>query len=168
MQAETLLSLPPGVTITKYSVLNDTLYLLLTSTSSLAHCPVCKTPSAAQHSSYYRGFRDVPCGDYPLRIRLRTRRFFCRQEACARRIFTERFPFFLLPRARMTERFRKAMLALSATTAHEAAQRLACLVHLPTSVTTLRRQLGRQQPAVLAEPTKIGLDDFAFLDTLPG
>jgi hypothetical protein len=62
----------------------------------------------------------------------------------------------------MTERFRAALLALSATTAHEAAQRLACRLHLPTSVTTLRRQLGRQQPPVLAEPTKIGMDDFAF------
>jgi transposase len=162
MQAETLLSLPPGVRITDYSVLNDTLYLLLTSTRSLATCPVCRTPSMAQHSSYQRTFRDVPCGGYALRIQLRTRRFFCRQQDCTRRIFTERFPFFLLPRARMTERFRAALLALSATTAHEAAQRLACRLHLPTSVTTLRRQLSRQRPPALAEPTKIGLDDFAF------
>jgi transposase len=162
MQAETLLSLPPGVLIADYAVMKGTLYLLLTSTSSSARCPLCLTPSSAQHSSYYRTFRDVPCGGYALRIQLRTRRFFCRQRDCTRRIFTERFASFLLPRARMTERFRAALLALSATTAHEAAQRLACLLHLPTSVTTLRRQLGRQQPPVLAEPTKIGIDDFAF------
>ncbi|MGO8947255.1 MAG: ISL3 family transposase [Ktedonobacterales bacterium] len=162
MQADTLLSLPPGVTITDYVVSMGTLYLLLTSTSSSASCPVCLTPSSAQHSSYQRTARDVPSGDYALRIQLRTRRFFCRQPDCTRRIFTERFASFLLPRARMTERFRATLLALSATTAHEAAQRLACLLHLPTSVTTLRRQLGRQQPPVLAEPTKIGMDDFAF------
>jgi transposase len=162
MQAETLLSLPPGVRITDYSILNSTLYLLLTSTSSSASCPLCLTPSSAQHSSYYRTVRDVPCGDYALRIQLRTRRFFCRQQDCTRRIFTERFASFLLPRARMTERFRATLLALSATTAHEGAQRLARLLHLPTSVTTLRRQLGRQPPPVLAEPTKIGMDDFAF------
>jgi transposase len=142
--------------------MNDTLHLLLTSTRSLADCPVCLSPSAAQHSSYQRTFRDVPCGGYPLRIQLRARRFFCCQQDCARRIFTERFASFLLPRARMTERFRAALLALSATTAHEAAQRLACLLHLPTSVTTLRRQLGMQRPPTLAEPTKIGMDDFAF------
>ncbi|MGO8948674.1 MAG: ISL3 family transposase [Ktedonobacterales bacterium] len=162
MQAETLLSLPPGVMITDYSVMNGALYLLLTSTSSSASCPLCLTPSSAQHSSYYRTFRDVPCGDYALRIQLRPRRFFCRQQDCTRRIFTERFASFLLPRARMTERFRAALLALSASTAHEAARRLACLLHLPTSVTTLRRQLGRQQPRALEEPAKIGLDDFAF------
>ena len=62
----------------------------------------------------------------------------------------------------MTERFREALLVLSATTAHEAAHRLACRLHLPTSVTTLRRQLGRHQPPTLPVPTKIGVDDFAF------
>lgn len=162
MKAETLLSLPPGIAITDYFVSMGTLHLVVTSTASRVACPVCQTLSAAQHSRYQRMIRDVPCGDYALRIQLRTRRFFCRRQDCTRRIFTERFPSFLLPRARMTERFRAALLALSATTAHEAAQRLACRLHLPTSVTTLRRQLSRQQPPVLAEPTKIGIDDFAF------
>jgi transposase len=162
MKAETLLSLPPGIAITDYFVSMGTLHLVVTSTASRAACPVCQTPSAAQHSRYQRVIRDVPCGDYALRVQLRTRRFFCRQQDCTRRIFTERFPSFLLPRARMTERFRAALLALSATTAHEAAQRLAGLLHLPTSVTTLHRQLGRQRPPILADLTKIGMDDFAF------
>jgi transposase len=162
MQAETLLSIPPGVLIADHAVMNGTLYLLPTSTRLSARCPLCLTPSSAQHRSYYRTFRDVPCGGYALRIQLRTRRFFCRQRDCTQRIFTERFASFLPPRARMTERFRAALLAPSAITAHEAAQRLACLLHLPTSVTTLGRELGRQQPPVLAEPTKIGIDDFAF------
>ncbi len=162
MQAETLLSLPHGIAITDYQVINDTLHLVLTATAPFARCPICRTASPAQHSHYQRSVRDVPCGGYPLRLQLRTRRFFCRQQGCTRRIFTERFPAFLLPRARMTERFREALLALSATTAHEAAQRLASLLHLPTSVTTLRRQLGRQPPPDLPVPTKIGIDDFAF------
>lgn len=97
MQAETLVSLPPGGTITDDAVLNGTLHLLLTSTSSLAHCPVCLTPTAAQHSSYQRRFRDVPCGGYPLRMQLRTRRFFCRQHNCARHIFYRTIP--ILPAA---------------------------------------------------------------------
>jgi hypothetical protein len=62
----------------------------------------------------------------------------------------------------MTERFREALLVLSAATAHEAAQRLAHLLHLPTAVTTLRRQLEKQQPPVREDSTTIGLDDFAF------
>jgi transposase len=162
MKAETLLSLPAGVAISDFYISTSTLHLVLTSTNPLANCPVCQTPSAAQHSRYQRMVRDVPCGGYPLRLVLRTRRFFCRQPGCTRRIFTERFPTFLLPRARLTERLRAALLALSVTLAHEAACRLACRLHLPTSVTTLRRQLARQCPPALPEPTKIGLDDFAF------
>src|SRR5262249_41139309 len=41
-------------------------------------------------------------------------------------------------------------------------QRVASLLPLPTSVATLRRQLGRQPPPDLPVPTKIGIDDFAF------
>jgi hypothetical protein len=44
MQAETLLSLPPGVRITDYAVSNGTLHLMLISTSSSANCPMCRTP----------------------------------------------------------------------------------------------------------------------------
>lgn len=62
----------------------------------------------------------------------------------------------------MSERFRKALLVLSATTAHEAAQRLAGMLHQPTSVTTLRRQLRKLRPPALADLTTIGLDDGAF------
>jgi transposase len=123
---------------------------------------VCQTPSAAQHSRYQRTIRDVPCGEYPVRIVLQTRRFFCRQPGCSRRIFTERFPTFLLPRARLTERFRALLVALSVALAHEAAGRLARHLQLLTSVTTLRRQLASHRLPRLAAPTKIGLDDFAF------
>ncbi|MGZ3600467.1 MAG: transposase family protein, partial [Ktedonobacterales bacterium] len=112
MKAETLLSLPAGVAITDFFVTTGAFHLVLTSTNPWASCPVCQTPSAAQHSRYQRMVRDVPCGGHPLRVLLQTRRFFCRQPTCARRIFTERFPTFLLPRARMTERLRAALLAL--------------------------------------------------------
>jgi transposase len=162
MKAETLLSLPSGVTITDYGVSSGTLHLVLTSTTTRASCPVCQTPSTAQHSRYQRLVRDVPCGGYALRILLWTRRFFCRRRECTRRIFTERFPSFLLPRARMTERFRAVLLALSATMAHEAACRVAGRLHLPTSVTTLRRQLAGQRLPTRPESRKMGLDDFAF------
>src|SRR5690242_1127975 len=113
MQAEHLLSLPDGLVITHFHLTVDTLQLHLASVRPQARCPVCGTRSAAQHSRYQRTFRDVPCGGSPVRIILQTRRFFCQETTCPRRIFTERFPDFVLPRARMTERFRQALAALS-------------------------------------------------------
>jgi transposase len=160
MQAEHLLSLPPGLVITTFLLSEATLHLSLASVGSQATCPICGTPSAAQHSRYERTFRDVPCGGSPVLVTLQTRRFFCQEGSCPRRIFTERFADFVLPRARMTERFREALSALSIILAHEAAARLARLLLLPTSVATLRRQLERQRASTSATLTAIGIDDF--------
>ena len=162
MQAETLLSLPDGLVITDYHGTDTTFHLDLASVGPYALCPVCHRASTAQHSSYVRTFHDVPCGGYAVEIHFATRRFFCREANCTRQIFTERFPHFVLPRARMTERFRAALKALSIFTAHEAAVRLARLLHLPTSVTTVRRQFWQQVPPTFPTPTKIGIDDFCL------
>src|SRR5215472_10218586 len=120
MQAEQLLSLPHGLVITAFHLSNATLHLSIASVLPQARCPLCGSISAAQHSTYQRTFRDVPCGGYPVLVSLQTRRFFCQESSCLRRIFTERFPDFVLPRARMTERFRAALAALSIVMAHEA------------------------------------------------
>jgi transposase len=162
MQAEYLLSLPDGLVITACHRSDATLHLSIVSVRPQAACPICGTLSAAQHSTYHRTFRDVPCGGSPVLVTLQTRRFFCQESSCLRRIFTERFPAFVLPRARMTQRFREALAALSIVLAHQAAERLARVLLLPTSVATLRRQLERQLPAPTTTLTAIGLDDFAF------
>ena len=162
MQAEHLLSLPDGLVLTTFHITAETMELSIASMLPQAACPICGAASVAQHSRYQRTFRDVPSGGYPVRITLQTRRFFCREKTCPRQIFTERFPDFVLPRARMTERFRAALAALSVILAYEAAARLAQVLQLPTSVTTLRRQLERQLLSTSATPTAIGLDDFAF------
>src|SRR5689334_22964359 len=132
MQAELLLSLPAGLVITTFHITVGALQLNIASERPQAACPICGMASAAQHSRYQRTFRDVPSGGYPVCIILQTRRFFCQERTCPRRIFTERFPDFVLPRARMTERFREALAALSVVLAHEAAARLARALLLPT------------------------------------
>src|SRR5690242_17418222 len=99
MQAEHLLSLPDGLVLTTFHITAEILELHLASVRPQSACPLCGTASAAQHSRYQRTFRDVPSGGYPVRITLQTRRFFCREKTCPRRIFTERFPDFVLSRA---------------------------------------------------------------------
>src|SRR5262245_55833133 len=156
MQAEPLLSLPAGLVITHFDFLETTLHLNMLSAQLQARCPVCGTSSTTPLSRYSRTFQDASCGGAPVRITLQTRRFFCQEERCPRRIFTERFPGFLLPRARMTERFRQSVAALSGVLAHASAARLARELQLPTSVATLRRQFARQLASTSASPTKIG------------
>ena len=58
----------------------------------VAPCPECTRPSYRIHSYYERRLADLPWNGIPVKIRLRTRRFFCDTEDCAQRIFTERLP----------------------------------------------------------------------------
>jgi hypothetical protein len=57
-----------------------------------ASCPACGIRSVHVHSRYYRLLRDLLCQGSAVRIRLRTRRYYCRPLHCDRRVFTERFP----------------------------------------------------------------------------
>src|SRR5262245_14284128 len=99
--------------ITACHLSDATLHLSIASVRPQAACPICGTLEASPHSTYHRTFRDVPCGGYPVLVTLQTRRIFSQESSCLRRIFTERFPDLVLPRARMTQRFREALAALA-------------------------------------------------------
>jgi len=55
-------------------------------------CPVCGTLSRRVHSRYQRAVADLPWEGVEVTIRLRTRRFFCDDEGCPKRIFAEPLP----------------------------------------------------------------------------
>lgn len=132
------------------------------STAPTACCPLCTTPSASIHSQYWRSVSDLPCGGFPVRLHLKVRRFFCRNTRCARRIFTERLPDLVQPRAQMTTRLREVLRLLGFATCAEAASRLAPRFGVKGSPSTVLR-CQKATPLLEPEPCKkIGLDDFAF------
>lgn len=55
-------------------------------------CPSCGQHSSRVHSRYRRTIADLPWAGLPACILLQARRFFCVDERCSRRIFTERLP----------------------------------------------------------------------------
>ena len=67
---------------------------------ALANCPCCGAPSHRVHRWYVRTLADLPWEGIRVRLRLRTRRFFCETPGCARRIFTDRLPAVAAPYAR--------------------------------------------------------------------
>lgn len=69
--------------------------------------PYCARRSRRAHSRYTRTIADVPCGDTPVIVQLRTRRFWCRMRWCRRRIFCERVPDLVAPWARRTARLQE-------------------------------------------------------------
>jgi len=71
--------------------------LTLRTTSPMAPCPSCGTPSSHIQSRYTRTLRDLPSSGRPIRLIVHVRRFFCKESACAQKIFAERLPELCRP-----------------------------------------------------------------------
>jgi transposase len=136
--------------------------LELTATQAEARCPLCGQGSRAIHSHYDRTIADLPWANTPVRLSIHVRKFFCRNAACARTVFTERLPALAAPSARRTQRLATEQGQLALDHGGEAAVRTATRQGMPLSARTVLR-LARRMPA-FGHPTPkiLGVDDFAF------
>src|SRR5439155_16733028 len=74
-------------------------------------CPVCALRATRAHSWYTRQLADLPWQGLSVAVRLRTRRWFCDNPHCGRRIFTERLPTVAATHHRRTARLATIVLA---------------------------------------------------------
>jgi transposase len=128
-------------------------------------CPGCAQPSHRIHSYYERRLADLPWNGIPVEIRLRTRRFFCNADECARRIFTERLPETAATHARRTQRMAQALCWLGLALGGEAGARTAQRLGLTVSGDTLLRHLrhmARAQKSPSVAYRVLGMDDWAW------
>ena len=116
------------------------------STQTHAPWPLCATPARRIHSDYGRTLADLPWATYRVSLQLCVRKWFCRNRACPRRIFTERLPTVAAPWARRTLRLAPRLLALGRALGGKAGVQLGHAWDVVVSRTTLLRML-RQQPA---------------------
>ena len=136
--------------------------LCVRSTQTGAPCPLCATPARRIHSDYERTLADLPWAQYRVCLQLRVRKWFCRNRACHRRIFTERLPTVAAPWARRTLRLVQRLVALGVALGGKAGGRLGHAWELRVSRTTLLRLLRRHPVPALPTPTVLGVDDFAL------
>jgi transposase len=139
--------------------------LVMLAVRRAAPCPGCAQPSSHIHSYYERRLADLPWNGVPVRIRLRTRRFFCDVEDCPHRIFTERLPETTETYARRTFHMEQALrwlgLALGGEAGARTAQRLGLVVSGDTVLRHLRR-MSRTQKLTPVSPRVLGMDDWAW------
>jgi transposase len=86
IQPTLLLGLPTSVRVEQIEIAPQTLILSLAVELPEAACPLCEQISRRVHSRYTRTLQDVSCGGKALRLLIQVRRFFCANEACARKI----------------------------------------------------------------------------------
>ncbi len=136
--------------------------LRVQSTQTNAPCPLCATPARRIHSDYGRTLADLPWAQYRVCLQLRVRKWFCRNRACHRRIFTARLPTVAAPWARRTLRLAQRLMALGVALGGTAGVRLGHAWDLAVSRNTLLRGLRQQPLPSLPTPRVLGVDDFAL------
>src|SRR5258706_14334687 len=124
IEGVSFLPLPAGMCMESIEKTESDLVVSVVSTSPTSCCPLCSVPSSSVHSSYHRSVRDVPCGGQSVRLSLTVRKFFCRNAGCQRKIFTERFPTFVEPWAKMTVRLCEEIQAIGLSTSGSLGTRL--------------------------------------------
>lgn len=141
---------------------NQQLTLSVSSTQVIACCPICHCSTHRIHSHYERTLKDLPCVNFCLTIFLQVCKFFCTNQACQRRIFTERLPDVAVPWSRKTVRFAKHLSEIGIALGGAAAARLCNKIHYGGSRNTLLRGVSTIPLSSSSTPKILGVDDFAF------
>jgi hypothetical protein len=104
MAAPTLLPDPMCLHLLQLEAEGKSITATVKTTASEVQCPQCESRSTQVHSRYLRVLADLPWMGCAVRLLLHTRRFFCTNPDCQRKIFTERVPSVVARYARRTLR----------------------------------------------------------------
>src|SRR5450755_1146998 len=162
MPTTPLLPLPDGLDITSISVTEDELHIRVTSNRMSSLCPLCSTSSSAIHSYYRRKPLELPCAGKTIRLLLSVKKFFCRVEACPRKIFTERLPELIEPSSRLTTRLRTIVQAMCAAFNAKGGARLGAHMGIHLSRMTFLFSLLLLPTPSAGHVEAVGIDDFAW------
>jgi transposase len=128
-------------------------------------CPTCTSARVSYHSRYDRRLRDLPWQGRPVQLRLRTRRFRCRNGACRRKIFAECLPGVAPARARESRRLCEVVGRVGYALGGLPGARLLGHLGIASSAdTVLRRVKARARKRTRPRPRVrvLGVDDWAW------
>lgn len=138
------------------------LTLSVSSTQSVAQCPLCGDLSERIHSRYQRTLADLPCLHLSMILLVDVCKFFCSNPECSPRIFAERIPEVVAPWARKTVRQVQQLQEIALALGGAAGSRLAKHLGYASCGTTLLNHLQRLPLPEFEVPKVLGVDDFAF------
>jgi transposase len=162
MLTELLPRLFPDLRVEECQVTATKIILTLTPLHSLSACPVCSLPTGSVHSEYSRTLADLPCCGTSVVLKLKVRKYFCRNKACRRKIFTERLPHVVQPYRRQTDRLHEEQRQLALAHGGAAAARTAQRQGFPASAKTHLRRILHAPLRAVPTPRLLGVDDWAM------
>jgi len=132
------------------------------STNQRGTCPHCQAISERVHSHYERHPHDVPCAGYTVRLNMTVHRFFCDNEFCEAKTFTERIPDFIRPYAHRTNRLASRQQKAAFGASGEAASRMLYTLDMAVSPDSLIRLVRNAADKQVKTPKILGVDDWAI------
>ncbi len=162
MRAATLVPDPAAVTLEEIVADDAAITLIVRARRPTACCPVCDHPAVRIHSWYTRRLADVPWQGLAVCLRLRSRRWFCDNPGCVRRIFTERLPTVAPPHAQRTPRLATIVLVFGVAVGGTPGSRLLADLGIAVSGDTLRRAVGAAALPDVGAPRVLGVDDWSL------
>jgi transposase len=128
----------------------------------MAECRACGAASSRVHGRYQRRLDDLAVGGEPVVIWLTVRRFLCRNAVCDQRTFVEQIPGLTWRYGRRSRVLQRALEAIGLALAGRAGSRLAQVLSLKVSRSTLLRLVRALPEQTRAVPAVLGIDDFAL------
>jgi transposase len=141
---------------------NQQLTLSVSSTQTLAQCPLCFNSTARIHSHYERTLVDLPCVSFRMTLVMQVYKFFCDNSECIRRIFTERIAEVVSPWARKTARLVQNIQTIGLALGGAAGARLSNQFGALVCGSTILNHLKKLSLPEFEVPRILGVDDFAF------
>jgi transposase len=128
-----------------------------------SRCPACGKLSRSRHSAYLRRLKDLPWQGCAVELRLKIRRFRCRNRGCARKIFAEPIPEIARSYARWTTRVGEIIRLIGYTAGGLPGSRILDRLAIPISDDTVIRAVRASSEDSGGDPIRhIGVDDWAW------
>jgi transposase len=162
LKREALVGLPEGLEVGSFEVTDQEVTLTVVSTQQTPCCPLCGRRASRVQSHYRRQLTEMSCAGRRVRFILHARKFFCDEQTCVRKIFTERLVPFIQPWARVTTRFFQAMEDIGLATSGMLGARLGKRLGMPASGMTILRPMMARPCASVERVVQLGIDDFSF------
>jgi len=162
MEVASLLSLPEGMRVEHIQITEHGLVMEVEASHPTSCCPLCTQTSDSIKTHHRRVLRDAPCAGRQVQLVLTVRKFYCRNLYCSQKVFTERLPTFMEPRARMTIRCCKHITSIGLATCGKGGARLAARLGIQTTRPTILRRIMALPGAPASSVVYLGIDDFAF------
>jgi transposase len=153
---------PERLALCNVVVSEQSIVVTLVAVSPSARCPVCDQSSERVHSRYRRSVVDFPWQGIAVRLDVHTRRWFCRNPACSRRIFTERLSGLFGPYARRTARVAVVIEAIALALGGAGGARILRRLGLHLSPDTLLNLIRAAVAAPASPPRVLGIDDWSW------